>query len=342
MKDLSMPSPLVDTSPSRTTWCASDDQALHFVFLGCGNIAARHSRRLGSFPRISFSFASRDRARAVDFGRRLGGTNSYGSYAAALEADDVDAVVITTPTAQHLSLTLAALQAGKHVIVEKPAFLRSTDVGVVEAASSASGCRVLVAENYAYKPLAGVLRDVIRFNEIGEVRYLMINALKCARRGRGGWRDDEVLAGGGALFEGGIHWINLMAGLGLTVESVQAYRPGTFDGLERSLLVVAQYEEGAVGTLHHAWDTPSLLHGLRISRIYGTRGSVAFESNGLFVLVHGRRTRLVIPSLRDIAGYRAMFADFVSCLRDGREPRMTLDMARRDLELVEAAYQSLA
>jgi predicted dehydrogenase len=69
---------------------------------------------------------------------------------------------------------------------------------------------------------------------------------------------------------------------------------------------------------------------------------VSFESNGLFVLVHGRRTRLVIPSLRDIAGYRAMFADFVACLRDGREPRMTLDLARRDLELVEAAYQSLA
>jgi predicted dehydrogenase len=323
-----MPSPLADASP------------LHFVFLGCGSIAARHSRTLASFTGVSFSFASRDGARAADFRRGLGGTGSYGSYAAALEADEVDAVVITTPTAQHLSLTLAALQAGKHVIVEKPAFLRSTDVGVVEAATSASGCRVFVAENYAYKPLAGVLRDVIHSNVIGEVRYLTINALKRARRG--GWRDDELLAGGGALFEGGIHWINLMAGMGLTVESVQAYRPGTFDGQERSLLVVAQYEEGAVGTLHHAWDTPSLLHGLRISRIYGTSGSVTFESNGLFVLVHGRSTRLVIPSLRDIAGYRAMFADFTACLRNGREPRMTLGLARRDLELVEAAYQSLA
>lgn len=314
--------------------------ALHFAFVGCGSIAARHSRRLASFTDVSFSFASRDGARAADFRRRLGGAGSYGSYAAALEADEVDAIVITTPPAQHLSLTLAALQAGKHVIVEKPAFLRSTDVGVVETAASASGCRVFVAENYAYKPLAGVLRDVIRSNAIGEVRYLTINALKCARRS--GWRDDEVLAGGGALFEGGIHWINLIAGLGLTVESVQAYRPGTFDGQERSLLVVAQYEEGAVGTLHHAWDTRSLLHGLRISRIYGTGGSVTFESNGLFVLVHGRTSRLILPSLRDIAGYRAMFADFIACLRYGREPRMTLNLARRDLELVEAAYQSLA
>jgi UDP-N-acetylglucosamine 3-dehydrogenase len=250
-------------------------------------------------------------------------------------------VVITTPTAQHLPLTLAALENGKHVVVEKPAFLRSTDVALVEAAASAAGRRVFVAENYAYKPLTGVLREIISSGAVGEIRYLTLNALKDSRR-RPGWRDDEGLAGGGALFEGGVHWIHFMAELGLTVESVQAYRPGTFDGLERSLLVVAQYEEGAVGTLHHAWDTPTLLGGLRISRIYGTRGSVTFESNGLFVLVHGKRSRLVLPSLHDIAGYRSMFADFISCLRDGREPRMTLGLARRDLELVEAAYESLA
>jgi predicted dehydrogenase len=310
------------------------------VFLGCGEIAARHARTLSSFSGVRLSFASRDPGRAEQYRRRLGGTRSYGSYAAALQSDEVDAAVVATPTAQHLPLTLAALEAGKHVIVEKPAFLCSGDAAAVEAAASARGLRILVAENYAYKPLAGVLRRIIEAGEIGEVRYLTINALKHARRG--GWRDDGDLAGGGALFEGGVHWINLMASLGLTVESVQAYRPGTYDGLERSVLVVAQYEEGAVGTLHHAWDTPSLLRGLRISRIYGTRGSVAFESNGLFVLVHGWRSRLVLPSLRDISGYRAMFTDFIACLRTGQEPRMTLPLARRDLELVEAAYHSLA
>jgi predicted dehydrogenase len=330
----------VETSPDLRVRCTPAERPLHLVFLGCGEIAARHAHTLASFSGVRLSFASRDVDRAEHYRRRLGGAESYGSYAAALDSDLVDAAVIATPTAQHLPLTLAALEAGKHVIVEKPAFLRSTDAEAVESAAAASGLRVLVAENYAYKPLAGVLRRIIQAGEIGEVRYLTVNALKCTRRG--GWRDDAVMAGGGALFEGGIHWINLMAGLGLTVESVQAYRPGSYDGLERSVLVVAQYEEGAVGTLHHAWDTPSLLRGLRISRIYGTRGSVAFESNGLFVLVHGRRNRLVFPSLRDIAGYRAMFADFIACLRTGREPQMTLALARRDLDLVEAAYHSLA
>jgi predicted dehydrogenase len=223
------------------------------------------------------------------------------------------------------------------VIVEKPAFLSSADVGYVEAAVAKSGCRVLVAENYAYKPLTRVLRDVIRSGEIGEVRYLAVNALKLQHPA--GWRNDESLAGGGALFEGGIHWMHLMADLGLTVESIHGFRPdGT--GIERSMLVVVQYEQGAVGTLHHAWDTRSLFRGLRLSRIYGTRGSVTFESNGLFAAVRTRGVRMVLPGLRDIGGYRAMLVDFIGCLRENREPLMTLAHARRDLELVEAAYQS--
>jgi predicted dehydrogenase len=311
---------------------------LHLAFLGCGRIASQHAIRLRSIGGVRSSFASRDGDRAAEFSRRLGGTRSYGSYQSALLDDSVDVVAVTTPTAQHLPLTLAALQAGKHVIVEKPAFLRSADVDLVEAAAAESGCRVFVAENYAYKPLRRVLSELILSGEIGEVRYLAVNALK--RQHSGGWREEQLLAGGGALFEGGIHWMHLMGNVGLTVESVRGFRPDGAIGLERSMLVVVQYEEGAVGTLHHAWDTASLFHGLRLSRIYGTRGSVTFESNGLFVLVRTRGVRVVLPGLRDIAGYQAMFADFIGCLRENREPEMTLAHARRGLELVEAAYHS--
>lgn len=329
-----MQSPAVKPPPRVRRVPGSD---LHLVFLGCGSIARQHAHRARSLGGVRCGFASRDWQRASEFCQLLGGSRSYGSYEDALRDESVDAVAITTPTAQHLPLTLAALEAGKHVIVEKPAFLRSADVDPVEAAAAESGCRVLVAENYAYKPLMRVLRDVIRSGEIGEIRYLAVNALKLQRPG--GWRNDESLAGGGALFEGGIHWMHLMAGLGLTVESVHGFRPDGA-GIERSMLVVVQYEQGAVGTLHHAWDTASLFRGLRLSRIYGTRGSVTFESNGLFVAVRTRGVRMALPGLRDIGGYRAMFADFVGCLRENREPLMTLAHARRDLELVEAAYQS--
>jgi UDP-N-acetylglucosamine 3-dehydrogenase len=313
-------------------------RGLHVALLGCGAIAAAHARRLGRLG-VACSFASRDSARAAAFARRLGGHQAFGSYGAALSHPGIDAVLIATPPALHLPLALDALAAGKHAIVEKPAFLRSADLGGVEAAAAAAGRRVLVAENYAYKPLTRILRAIVESGELGEVRYLAVNALK--HRAATGWRGDEALAGGGALFEGGVHWLDLMGGVGLVPESVQAFRPGSLDGAERSLLVVIQYEEGAVGTLHHAWDTRSVFRGLRLSRIYGTRGSVTFESNGLLVAVRSSRSRLVVPNLRDVGGYHAMLADFVTCLREGREPFLTLTRVRRDLELVEAAYRSL-
>lgn len=149
------------------------------------------------------------------------------------------------------------------------------------------------------------------------------------------------MIGGGALFEGGVHWIDLLANLGLRIEAVHGFRPGDWQGSERSMLVVAEYEEGAIGTLAHSWEVPSPLRGLRVSHIYGTRGSVAFESNGLFVLVTGTRTRLILPGLGDISGYRAMFRDFFDALRQGRDPVMTMDRAERDLDLVEAAYHGV-
>jgi UDP-N-acetylglucosamine 3-dehydrogenase len=224
------------------------------------------------------------------------------------------------------------------VVVEKPAFLRSADFDRVQAVEAHTGKRVMVAENYCYKPLARALREAIASGALGEVRFLSLVAVKQQRSH--GWRDDPQVAGGGALFEGGVHWVDLLANVGLEVASVQGYRPGPADGLERSMLVVVRYTNGGVGTLTHSWEVPSPLHGVRISRIYGTEGAAAFESNGIFLLITGRRTRLSFPGLRDITGNRAMWTDFLDVIRTGREPVMTTARARRGLEVVEQAYIS--
>jgi predicted dehydrogenase len=104
------------------------------------------------------------------------------------------------------------------------------------------------------------------------------------------------------------------------------------------MLVSFEYAEGPVGMLSYSWEVPSTANGLRLSKIYGRAGTITFETNGLWVLLHGRRTRLYVPGLRDLAGHRAMWADFVRAWRAATEPAMTLDQARRDLELVEQAY----
>ncbi|MEO6056672.1 MAG: Gfo/Idh/MocA family oxidoreductase [Gemmatimonadales bacterium] len=313
---------------------------LNLALLGCGTIARRHGRTLARFgAEVRCFYASRDPARAAEYSAGLGGAGSFGSYATALADERIDAVLITTPPDSHLDLTLCALAHDKDVIVEKPALLRSQDFTVVRAAEAASDRRVLVAENYCYKPLARVLRGIVASGALGEIRFVHLDAVKY--QAPAGWRADPGAAAGGALFEGGVHWIDLLANLGLRIEAVHGFRPGDWQGRERSMLVVAEYEEGAVGTLAHSWEVPSPLRGLRISRISGTRGSAAFESNGLFVRVSGARPRLLFPGFRDIAGYRAMFRDFLTALRTGSEPLMSLHRAQRGLELIEAAYRSV-
>jgi predicted dehydrogenase len=100
------------------------------------------------------------------------------------------------------------------------------------------------------------------------------------------------------------------------------------------------YREGAVGMLSYSWEVPTTFFGLRLSKIYGRKGTLTFETNGLWVLAHGTKTRPYLPGVRDLAGYRAMLTDFVSAWKHDREPAFTVARARRDLELIEAAYAS--
>lgn len=312
---------------------------VNLAFLGCGEITRTHSRTLRSFhDEVRCYYASRDGTRSAALAQRFGGEGSYGSYAAALIDERVDAVLVATPPSSHLDLTLSALEHGKDVIVEKPAFLRAADFALVRDAGARNGRRVLVAENYCYKPVARALQGIVSSGVLGEIRFVHLDAVK--RQRPGGWRGDPAVAGGGALFEGGVHWIDLLGNLGLRIEAVHGFRPGDWRGTERSMLVVVEYEEGAVGTLAHSWEVPSSLRGLRMSHIYGSRGSAAFESNGLFVLVTGSRPQLLLPGIRDLNGYRAMFQDFLTALRTGCEPLMTLTRAQRSVELIQAAYRN--
>jgi len=314
---------------------------MHIAFLGTGLAAAIHTKALrAAAPGTRRSYASRDAGRAADAARRFGGAGHFGSYEAALEASDVDAVLIGLPPSLHLDWTLRALRAGKHVIVEKPPFLRSDDIADVEQAAATADRQVLVAENYFYKPLAGLLRRVLSSGDLGDVRFIQLTALK--RQTTGDWRDDPATAGGGALFEGGIHWVSLLANIGLTPGRVRAAVPGAPACPERNVLLTLEYDEGAVASLAYSWDLPSLVNGVRFSRVYGTAGTLRFETNGVLAVQTGRRARLHLPGLVDLAGYRAMHRDFADAIAKNRPAAYDLRLAHRDLRLIEDAYRSAA
>jgi UDP-N-acetylglucosamine 3-dehydrogenase len=165
-------------------------------------------------------------------------------------------------------------------------------------------------------------------------------------KGADDWRNDESMAGGDAFFEEGIHWLHIANSLGPTITSIQGYRPSISrtgpDRRAKSMMVSFTYDNAAVGTIYYSREIPSLFRGLRLSKIMGRQGSIAFESNGLFVFVHGKRRSFEVPGLlRDLRGYQAMYRDFATSIATGRTPDMSLERAIDDQRLMDRIYASL-
>jgi predicted dehydrogenase len=296
---------------------------------------------------ISCSYASRDRARADAFCRDYGGAGSYPDYSAAIDDPRIDAVVIAVPPRFHLDLTLQALDAGKHVLVEKPAYPRMRDYETARDARNRTGCVVMVGENDHYKPLAVCLRRLLAEGVLGEMVFAHFSTIARKLKTADDWRNDEDVAGGDAFFEEGIHWLHLAGSLGPAITAIHGYRPSVSrdgpDTRAKSMLIAFRYDNGAVGALYYSREVPSLFRGLRVSKLFGRRRIVTFESNGLFVFVRGDGLpRLLVPGVRDIRGYRAMYRDFVRAIRERSVPEMSLERAIDDQRLMDQIYASLA
>ncbi len=321
---------------------------LHIAFLGCGFITAVHSRHLASLrSEIVCSYASRDAAKADEYCRRYGGVGKYADYIAAIENPRIDAVVVAVPPRFHLDLALRALAAGKHVLVEKPAFPSLRDFAAVAAARDRARKVVLVGENDHYKPLAVTLRKLLAERAIGDMVFAHLVTVAKKFKSADDWRNDEAMAGGDAFFEEGIHWLHLANSLGPAITEIHGYRPAPSragpDRRAKSMLVAFEYDNGAVGALYYSREIPSLFKGLRLSKLYGRSGIITFESNGAFVLARGRGVpRLIFPGFRDIRGYRAMYTDFARSIREHRAPEMSLERAMADQRLMESIYSNVS
>jgi predicted dehydrogenase len=320
---------------------------LRLAFLGCGFITRVHSRHLKALRNeIVCSYASRDKARADEFCREWNGEVAYASYEAAIDDPRVDAVLVAVPPRYHLDLTVRALAAGKHVLVEKPAFPCIGDFETAMAARDRAKRVVIVGENDHYKPQAIKLRKWLADGVIGDLVFGYFTTIAKRFKTANDWRNDETMAGGDAFFEEGIHWLHLANNLGPRITSIHGFRPmASANGPDRrakSMLVSFSYDNGGVGSLYYSREIPSLLRGMRLSAIYGREGVMTFESNGLFILARGKGLpRFVLPGFYDFRGYRVMYRDFLRAIREGGAPEMSLERAIEDQRLMDQIYRSL-
>lgn len=310
--------------------------------VGAGSIAPTHAKNLRGGARLLFAARRPEAARRL--AARFGGEPLEGGFEEALERPEVRGVVLATPAEQHAGQILAALAAGKSVLAEKP---MTTDFAAVERIGEALAGRppgsLMVAENYAYRPVLRLLRPALA--GIGPIRTVRLR--KVTNQRSPGWRERH-----GALLEGGIHLVAFLGALldspldsppSAEAPSVRAEFPGPARP-ERHSITRIEYPSGVEAEVRYGWDRRSLPGGiLQHSSVEGERGRIVFETNGLYVLVRRRRFfRLRSGPLADLLGFREMARDFLAVLRDpSRPPKYGFPEARRDLAVVERAYSSL-
>jgi len=314
-------------------------------FIGCGDIAARHTKIIKKiFPKIEISFASRDYSKAKDFSKKFNGKNSFGNYEEALTSDLFQIGFITTPHAFHSTIAVTAAGNGKDIIIEKPVARNLDELNNITNAVNKNKVRCVVAENYYYKPGIKLINDHIDNGFIGEVLFIDIN--KTNRDDISGWRTNEEMMGGGALLEGGVHWVNALVSLGRSKPAeVIAFKPEvkyeTDVPVEDSLMVCVKFNSGAVGKLLHSWRIPNPLKGLGISKIYGTEGIITFESNGLYVSLNGKKKKRSFISPFSFLGFKTMHEELINAYISGKDWEPSMDRIKAELSLVEAAYKSI-
>lgn len=302
------------------------------AIVGCGRIARVHAANLAAHARLAFTSRNPESARAL--AARFSGEPLAG-FEEALDRPDIAAVAICSPLEHHATQTVAALAAGKTVLVEKPMAQSRAEVEAIgRALAGRPPGSLMVAENYLYKPSLERLRAWLP--EIGPLRRVRVSKLTTQQPS--GWR-----VGHGALLEGGIHFVALLGAI-VRAEpaAVRADFPGAGDP-ERHAVLQLEYPSGARGEIRYGWDTPSLPGGiLQHSFVEGEAGRIVFESNGLYLALRaGRRVGFRLGPFADLMGFGAMARDFLRSVRSpARRPRSDFETARRDLEVVFQAYDT--
>jgi 1,5-anhydro-D-fructose reductase (1,5-anhydro-D-mannitol-forming) len=285
---------------------------------------------------------SRTAAKAGDFAARHGATAAYDDYLALLADPSVDAVYIATPNALHAGQVVAAAEAGKHVLCDKPLATTVPDAERAVAACQAAGVRLGVMFQTRRHEGMREIRDLIGAGEIGSVRLVQIE-LGAGRKLPQNWRTDPGLAGLGVMNNLGVHAYDLLRHL-LGSEVVEATAVVDVEpGFEVDTLALALLRFGN-GALAYVNANQSLPNPQQDLSVHGTEGTVlgrdVTRSNLTGSLSVTGRAGTVERAVSSAGAYVATVTDFADAVLEGREPSPSGLDGLRSVELTDALARS--
>jgi predicted dehydrogenase len=265
-----------------------------------------------------------------------------------IAVDDLDAVVICTPNDVHEQIAIAALEAGKHVLVERPLALTAEGASRVLRAAESSGRVLSVGMPHRFRPEVVALRSFVAGDELGAlyaVRGSLLNRSVPAMRST--WRADQAVAGGGALMDLGVPALDLcMWVIGYpAVRRLSCVLGPLEDGVESAATVTIETTEGLALTLEVSSRFFSGEDRFYV-RVMGSEGAGLLPPFEVYKQLGGRPMNVTPRQPKPRGGenpytnaYRRLLDDFVRSVSGYSEPEPPVEHVQL-MSLIEAAYVS--
>lgn len=322
---------------------------LRTAIIGCGLIGNKRAKALGGSPLVAA--VDTNVSRAKQLAGQYPGCEAGDDWRAAVQRKDVDLVIVATTNDMLAPATLAAVQAGKHVLVEKPAARSAAEIEPVVAAAKKAGVVAKVGFNHRFHPALLKAREIVDTGVLGPLMFIR------ARYGHGGrlgmekeWRGDPKIAGGGEMLDQGVHLIDLSRWfLGDFSEVIGRVATYFWDWpVEDNGFALLRTPAGQMAWLHAScteWKNTFSFE------IYGRTGKLHIEglggSYGVERLSHYQMLPQMGPPPTTIYEYpgedtswRAEFENLRACIERNETPSGGLEDALAALKVVGELYRA--
>ena len=334
-------------------------ETVGFAILGAGMVADYHQQAVVANADLGARLVAvghYNPARFAEIGAKFG--VPCVTYEELSGDPEVDAVCICTPSGQHAAQAIAAAQAGKHVLVEKPMALSLADADATIAACERAGVKLGVILQRRAEPLFQRIHSAVQAGDLGDLTLGLVTMpyhRPQAYFDQADWRGTWALDGGGVLMNQGIHLVDLLVWTMGDPVQVQA-QAGTLCHdieVEDTLAATLRFANGALATITATTTTsPGFPHRIEI---YGTGGTIQVEGESVLRWDVADPSRATVEPVevgpaagagaagdpRGIAatGHIAVFRDFIHALREDRAPQIDGAEGRRSLAAVLAVYE---
>jgi predicted dehydrogenase len=327
-----------------------------FAILGSGSMGHVYAHSIvrhggPEMELVAVALGSRAAGLASEFG-----VDHLEEAEAVFARDDVDAVVIATPHSTHLDLAVAAAEAGKHLVLEKPMALNVGECDRILEAQRAAGVKLTVNSLTRYRGAPRTTKELLDRGEIGDLR--MVRVL-CANVGYD-VADDSWLRNpgeGNAFLDWGTHGCDILRWFSGS-EAVTAYAEyanyGDIAAIDPSAMITYRMASGAMVQVWMSWEMPPPGFGSTSQWVLvGSEGIIDMDAYGAVRLGRDGEWRVVFEqapidyhgdpfAIERLGAFVDQLKDFVDAVATGREPEITGEDGRASVEMVEAADRSAA